>query len=105
MINTNLGLTAVLPIQPQLVWGDCSGSGTHILLDGAYFSEYYGYEIVAYICDECGNRITDGCTEPIWQSNHKTYDSMVQKFAEVCLSVNEINDSGLFPEPDNYRGY
>ena len=104
MAIINLELAAILPINPQVCWGDGAGSGTHILLHGSYFNEYYGYEIVAYICDEMGNHINDGCTDPIWQSNHETYDSMVQKFAEVCVSADFINKIGLFPEPDYYRG-
>ena len=101
-----LDLAAVLPISPQSVWGqDGCGGGTHILLHGGYFSEYYGYEIVAYFCDELGNRTSEGYIGPVWQSNHETYNSMVQKFAEVCASAEDINNSGIFPEPECYRGY
>ena len=97
----NLPLTAILPIKPNNVWRD-GAVGTHILLDGRYFNEYYGYEIVAYYCDELGNRV---CGEEVWKSNHATYDSMVQKFASFCTLANSINIWGTFPDPECYRGY
>lgn len=101
----NLELTAVLPIDLRYAYGQDGCDSTHVLLHGCYFSEYYGYEIVAYFCDELGNRTRNGYTDAVWQSNHETYDSMVQKFAEVCLSAEDTNNSGIFPEPNFYRGY
>ena len=101
----NLELAAILPIDPKSVWGEGGCSGTHVLLHGCYFSEYYGYEIVAHFCDELGNRTREGYIDAVWQSNHETYDDMVQKFAEVCASAEDINNSGIFPEPGCYRGY
>lgn len=94
-------LTAILPIDlTKFGYGE---RGDHVFLHGCYFSEYYGYEIVATLCDEAGNRFDR--SEYVWQSNHETYDGMVQKFVEFCVNAVHINDSGEFPEPEYYRGF